>query len=156
MSLPNIVFRDSLDTKTLPQTGTNYFDWNATDGAGGTSDTPNPLGLNTTSNIQYVRLKNLATATNATASYIKFYISGTNADVLAGLGYLRLQQGTVTSVLNKTKYSVGIPLVLGSGTDGDVLSPLGITLTISLFVVTTATGVNANDWSLVAGFYYVP
>ena len=159
MGLPNLVFRNVGDTVDLPQTGTSYFDWNASDGAGGTSDTPEPLTPNTIGNKQYVRLKNIATATDATATYIKFYITGTDASTLASLNYLRISQNgvvkTITS-LQGTNYDNGIPLEVGSGTNGDVLSPSGITSTITLYVVTTSTGVNASDWSFVAGYYYVP
>jgi len=159
MSLPNIVFRDSGDTKNLPQTGTSYFDWNATDGAGGTSDTPNPLYPNSTGNKQYVRLKNIATATDATATYLKFYIDGTDANNLANLGYLRISQASVTTTITPAKgisYDTGITVTVASGTNGDILSPSGISNTITLYAVSTATGVNANDWNLVVGFYYVP
>ena len=161
MAVPVIVFRDSLDSKDLPQSGTIYFDWNATDGAGGTSDTPNPLIPNSTGNYQYVRLKNtLTTVSGGTATYIKLYIDGTDAGTLASLGYLRVSQaGSVQTITTAkgTSYDNGIALAVGSGTNGDVLSPNGgITLTITLYAVTTATGVNASDWSFVAGYYYVP
>lgn len=159
MAQPTLVFRNVADTIDLPQAGTLYFDWNATDGAGGSSDTPNPLVPNSIGNYQYVRLKNIATAMSASASYIKFYIDGVDASQLASLNYLRVSQGgsvqTITSARG-TNYNNGIPLAVGSGTNGDVLTAGGISQTITLFVVTTATGINANSWNFVAGYYYVP
>jgi len=159
MSLPNIVFRDSGDTTNLPQSGTSYFDWNATDGAGGTSDTPNPLLPNSVGNKQYVRLKNIATATDATASYLRLYIDGVDAPTLSGLGYLRVSQlGIVTTITDTkgTSYDNGIDVTVASGTNGNILSPSGISGTVTLYVVTTATGVNTNNWSFNVGYYYIP
>ena len=52
MAIPTITFVKSNDTATtLPQAGTSYYDINATDGHGGTSDTPNPLSPSTTGKI---------------------------------------------------------------------------------------------------------
>ncbi len=156
MATPNIVFYNYDLTKTLPQSGTSYFDWNATDHAGGASDTPEPLLPNSTGNEQYVRLKNEGTAT---ATYMKFYIDGTDASSLASLNYLRIKQGLAIATITSARgvsYENGITVTMASGTVGNVLSPAGASNTITLYAVTTATGVNANDWSLYVGYYYIP
>ena len=159
MATPTIVFRNQADTTNLPQSGTSYFDWNATDGAGGTSDSPNPLAPNSVGNKQYVKLKNTSTATNTTASFVRFYINGTDATSLASLKVLRVEQNnavkTITSAQG-TSYSNGIHLEVGNGTDGDAINPNSITGTITLYAVTTSTGIDASNWSFVAGYYYVP
>ena len=120
MAIPTITFVKSNDTATtLPQAGTSYYDINATDGHGGTSDTPNPLSPSTTGNKNYFRIKNASVVGSATATNMKLYIKGSNAASLASLGYLRVSQtGTTVSVTTGTgdSYDNGITITVAGGT----------------------------------------